>query len=122
MKKILLMITGCLSLGLGAIGTVIPLLPTVPFLLLAAFCFTSSSERLSNWFTGTKLYQKHLEGYVKGRGMTIGTKLRIIISVTVFMGLGFIMMSGTLVGRVVLTVVWVCHMVYFLLLVKTNRD
>ena len=65
---------GCISLALGAVGTVVPLLPAVPFLLLAAFCFGKSSERLHRWFTGTSLYKNNLETYVKGEGMTRKTK------------------------------------------------
>ena len=56
MKKIIYIIIGCISVGLVAAGSVIPVLPTVPFLLLAAYCFARSSERLHNWFTSTKLY------------------------------------------------------------------
>lgn len=48
-KKILYIVIGCISVGLGAVGAVIPFLPSVPFLLLAAFCFARSSERLNTW-------------------------------------------------------------------------
>lgn len=40
---------GLVALGLGAIGVILPLVPTVPFLLLAAFCFSRSSRRLHDW-------------------------------------------------------------------------
>ena len=70
-KKAFFIVLGCLSLGLGAVGAVLPILPTVPFLMLAAFCFAKSSEKLHNWFVATKLYKKNLESFVQGKGMTM---------------------------------------------------
>ncbi|MCC8045460.1 MAG: DUF454 domain-containing protein, partial [Clostridiales bacterium] len=55
----------------------------------------------------------------KGEGMTMKTKLRIVCTVTVIMALGFAMMSRVPVGRVILAIVWVCHLLYFFLGVKT---
>ena len=66
-KKVLLVALGCVGLVLGAVGAVVPLLPAFPFLMLAAFCFAKSSERLHAWFTATKLYKKNLESYVAGQ-------------------------------------------------------
>lgn len=108
-KKLLYVILGCIGLALGAVGAVLPLLPAFPFLLLAAFCFAKSSEKLHRWFTGTKLYKNNLESYVKGQGMTWKTKIRIMITVTVLMSIGFIMMHAVPVGRIVLACVWVFH-------------
>ncbi len=119
LKKTLYVTVGCIGLALGAVGAVIPLLPTVPFLLLAAFCFARSSERLHTWFIGTKLYQENLESYVAGKGMTRQTKIRIMVTVTLLMGFGFIMMHEVPVGRIVLAVVWVVHLLYFIFGVKT---
>lgn len=68
-KKALLIALGCVGLALGAVGAVVPLLPALPFPMLAAFCFAKSSERLHAWFTGTSLYKKNLESYVAGKGM-----------------------------------------------------
>ena len=93
-KKLLYVILGCIGLALGAVGAVLPLLPAFPFLLLAAFCFAKSSEKLHRWFTGTKLYKNNLESYVKGQGMTWTTKIRIMITVTVLMSIGFIMLHA----------------------------
>ncbi|MDE7446618.1 MAG: YbaN family protein [Lachnospiraceae bacterium] len=121
LKKILLVIIGCIGVGLGALGVVLPILPTVPFLLLAAFCFARSSERLNNWFIGTKLYKNNLESYVKGEGMTRKTKIKIMVTVTVLMTVGFIMMDQVLVGRLVLACVWVFHILYFVFGVKTIK-
>lgn len=121
LKKIVFVIIGCIGVGLGALGVVLPILPTVPFLLLAAFCFARSSERLNNWFTGTKLYKNNLESYVKGKGMTRKTKIKIMVTVTVLMTIGFIMMDQVLVGRIVLACVWVFHILYFVFGVKTIK-
>lgn len=66
-KRMVYIALGCISMGLGALGAVLPLLPAFPFLLLAAFCFGKSSERLHTWFVGTRLYKDNLESYVKGR-------------------------------------------------------
>lgn len=119
--KIIYVVLGCICLGLGAIGVVLPILPTTPFLMVSAVCFAKSSERLHNWFLSTKLYKKHLESYVKGEGMTIKTKLSIMITVTILMTIGFICMKAVPVGRVVLAAVWVFHILYFTLRVKTIR-
>ena len=119
LKKILYVVLGCIGVALGALGAVLPLLPAFPFLLLAAFCFARSSERLNRWFTGTKLYKNNLESYVKGRGMTRKTKVKIMVTVTLLMSVGFVMMDQVPVGRIVLACVWVFHILYFMLGVKT---
>ncbi len=123
LKKILLVILGCVGVALGAVGAVLPLLPAFPFLLLAAFCFAKSSERLHNWFTGTKLYKNNLESYVKGQGMTWKTKIRIMITVTLLMSFGFIMMmlKQLFIPCAILAGVWVFHIVYFIFGVKTIK-
>ena len=117
MKKILYILIGCISFGLGIIGVILPILPTVPFVLLAAFCFARSSERLDGWFKSTKLYR---ENNIKS-GMTKQAKVRIMCSVSLLMSIGFIMMGlrGIVVGNVILLVVWIFHMVYFTFGVKT---
>lgn len=120
-KKIVLIILGCIGLGLGAVGAVLPLMPAFPFLLLAAFCFAKSSEKLNNWFIGTKLYKNNLESYIKGKGMTWKTKIRIMVMVTLLMSIGFIMMSQVPVGRIILAYVWAFHIIYFIFGVKTIK-
>lgn len=119
LKKTFYIVLGLIGLGLGAAGAVLPLLPAFPFLLLAAFCFGRSSQRLHNWFINTKLYKNNLESYVAGKGMTKKTKIRIMVTVTLLMSIGFIMMHAVVVGRVVLTLVWIFHLIYFIFGVKT---
>lgn len=117
MRKILYSIIGCTSIILGIIGVVLPILPTIPFVLLAAFCFARSSERMENWFKNTNLYR---ENNIKN-GMTKQAKIRIMCSVTLLMSIGFIMMGlkKIIVGNIVLLIVWIFHVVYFTFGVKT---
>lgn len=119
-KKIIYISLGILGLGLGALGAVLPLLPAFPFLMLAAFCFGRSSEKLDRWFKGTKLYQNNLETYVKGQGMTWKTKLRVMITVTLLMLLGFVMMfqKSLYIPCGILGTVWLFHILYFCFGVK----
>ena len=120
-KKAFFIVLGCLSLGLGAVGAVLPILPTVPFLMLAAFCFAKSSEKLHNWFISTKLYKKNLESFVQGNGMAMKTKIRIMVMVTILMSIGFIMMHAVPVGRIILGFVWIFHVLYFIFGIRTLK-
>ena len=115
------MILGCVSVGVGAIGAIFPMLPTVPFLMLAAFCFARSSERLDRWFKNTRLYQDNLADFVAGKGMTRQAKCRIMLTVTLLMSVGWVMMGlkGIITGCAVLGLVWIFHVVYFVFGVKT---
>lgn len=121
MRRGICLVAGCIGLGLGVIGTVMPIVPTVPFLMLAAICFGKSSKKLDNWFKGTKLYRDNLESYAEGKGMTKKTKIRIMIMVTLMMAIGFAMMGNVPVGRIVLTGVWIFHILYFCFGIKTLK-
>lgn len=119
MKKIFYLCLGFIGLVLGAIGAVVPLLPAFPFLMLALYGFARSSDRLHNWFMATKLYKENLESFVAGKGMTKKAKVRIMITLTILMAIGFALMHKVLIGQIVLTIVWLFHIIYFIFGIKT---
>ena len=120
-KKIILIAVGSIFLGIGAVGAVLPLLPAFPFLLVAAICYGKSSERLSNWFKGTKLYKNNLESFVAGQGMTWKTKIKAMITVTILMAIGMFFLRNNKVGLIILACVWVFHMLLFPFMIKTHH-
>ena len=124
LKRIIFTVIGCVSLGIGCVGAVLPIIPTVPFFLLTVFCFANSSEKLHNWFVNTKMYKKHLDSFVKKKGMTVKTKVTILTSVTAIMLLGFILMmlKGIIIPSIILALVWHFHLVYFIFFVKTIAE
>lgn len=124
LKRIIFTVIGCVSLGIGCVGAVLPIIPTVPFLLLTVFCFANSSEKLHNWFVNTKMYKKYLDSFVKRKGMTVKTKVTILSSVTAIMLLGFVfmMLKGIIIPSIILALVWLFHLVYFIFFVKTIAE
>ncbi len=107
--------------GLGAVGVILPILPTTPFLLLASVCFAKGSDRFHRWFCGTKLYQKHLDSFVKERAMTLKTKLCILLPASAMLILAFLMMQN-LPGRIVIVCLIIFKYVYFFTKIKTIRS
>lgn len=75
MRRYILLILGWISLGLGALGLVLPVLPTTPFILLAAWCFLHSSDRLHAWLIAHPTLGRTIADYLEGRGLTRRTKI-----------------------------------------------
>jgi uncharacterized protein len=73
--KLLMMLAGHVSLGLGLLGIVLPLLPTTPFVLLAAACYMRGSESLYNWLMNQRLLGPYIAKYRAGGG--VGRRLKV---------------------------------------------
>ena len=122
--KYVYIVFGVLLVGIGAIGTAVPLIPTTPFIVLAAICFGRSSPKLHTWFVSTRLYKKSINSFIKSRSMTVKAKVVLLCSITAFMGLSFITMiflNAPLVAKIILFIIWLCHVAYFGFKVKTIK-
>lgn len=103
-------VAGLLALGSGLIGIVLPLVPTVPFLLLAAFCFARSSERLHNWLIthprlGPPILDWNERGAINRRAKHYATlSILAVFGLSVLIGLRptILMIQGVVLGLVLL--------------------
>lgn len=124
MKKLirsLYIIGGFLSLGLGWLGIILPILPTTPFLLLASFCFARGSEKFESWFISTTIYKKYLENFVNSRAMTLKQKWTILLFAD-FMMLFPLILVDKLIVKIIIVVVILCKFYYFMFRVKTIKQ
>ena len=70
LKKGIFVVAGTISLGLGAVGVFLPILPTTPFLLLSAACYYKGSERMHRWLLSNKLFGSYIRNYKEGKGIS----------------------------------------------------
>ncbi|WP_077324314.1 YbaN family protein [Virgibacillus siamensis] len=86
LTKFLLIIAGSISLGLGLLGIILPLLPTTPLLLLAAACYVRSSKRLYDWLITNKYFGSYIENYRQGKGIPLKAKVTGVTVLWITMG------------------------------------
>jgi len=101
-KRRLLIGAGTLSAGLGIIGVFVPILPTTPFLLLAAACYMRSSERFYRWLIDNRIFGAYVRNYIEGRGMPIKIKISTILLLWLTIGVTIAFAVENIVVRIVL--------------------
>ncbi|MAE11244.1 MAG: hypothetical protein CL876_04945 [Dehalococcoidales bacterium] len=105
MKRILLVAAGTLLTTLGVIGIVVPILPTTPFLLLAAACYLRSSPKSYNWLLNNRILGAYINNYLRGKGMPLKVKLFTVVLLWVTIGLSIVFAVQGLVMRLILGLV-----------------
>lgn len=79
LMNIFFLTLGFIFFGIGAVGIVLPVLPTTPFLILASMCFMRGSERFNDWLKQTRIYQSYAADYVRDRSMTFMRKAKLML-------------------------------------------
>lgn len=104
MRKKLLLVAGFLALALGAIGIVLPILPTTPFVLVAASCFASSNPKLYQWLKRTKYLGEYIENYQKKTGVSKTVKRKSLVFLWVMLAASAIIGKSMVLTCILLVV------------------
>jgi uncharacterized membrane protein YbaN (DUF454 family) len=96
---------GSISLGIGIVGIAVPLLPTTPFLLLAAYCYSRGSRRLHNKLLSNRLIGSYLKNYLEGKAMSLKAKIWSISILWVVIGCTAAFVTDSLIIKIVLLAV-----------------
>jgi uncharacterized membrane protein YbaN (DUF454 family) len=116
MKRRLFVIAGTLALGIGVVGIVVPVLPTTPFLLLAAFCYMRGSRRLYDVLLRNRFFGRYVRNYLEGRGMSLKMKIWTLAALWAAMVCTTVLVTNSLLVRVTLATVLAGVTVHILLL------
>ncbi|MFP5527070.1 YbaN family protein [Peptococcus simiae] len=119
--RYLYFLLGSLALICGTIGIILPILPTVPFYLLAAACFTKSSDRFHRYFIQTKFYQNYCAAYLEKGGMTRRQKVKVLLVATTLLTAAIILTPYTLV-RIGLIILVAVKYYIFTIHIKTLKE
>ncbi len=96
-KKYLLISAGVLSVIIGAVGIILPVLPTTPFLLLAAFCFLKSSPKLYSRLLSNRVLGPYVHNYMKYRAVTLRSKVIALFLLWLFLIISIILIDSVIV-------------------------
>ena len=112
MTRIILISAGFLCVALGALGLVLPVMPTTPFLLLAAACFARSSPRFYDWLLNLRLFGTLIRNWQQTRSIPIRAKLLAIVTIVVLGGSSVIFFIEKTFFRILVTVILLLHIAF----------
>ena len=109
MLRYLLIIFGTVFLIVGIIGIFLPLLPTTPFLLLAAACYARSSQKFYNYLLNNKWFGSYIKNYQEGKGIPLKTKIFTIL----------LLWISIIISIILINIYWVALLLPLIALVVT---
>lgn len=110
-----------IAIGLGSVGIFLPILPTVPFYLLATALLAKGSPRFHRWFLSSKLYEKYLADFVETKAATVRTKIQMLLFITLVFTLAFFL-CPVWIGKWAIGIVAFFHYIYILRNIKTLSE
>ena len=119
-RKAALIFIGTVCVGLGVLGMFLPLLPTTVFLLMAAYCYSRSSERFHTWLLNNRLFGTYIRNYKSGQGISMRQKVTTISILWVSIGVSIWFLGGGFWSTLLLLAVAI-GVTLHLVLLKTYR-
>lgn len=116
--RLLYLLLGSLMLGLGVIGIILPILPTVPFFLLTAYFYAKGSERFHVWFIHSKLYRRYISGLAEHQTMSITGAIFLLILVSAMLSSALLIFPDSLMLLIILPTVDLIKYLYFIFRIK----
>jgi uncharacterized membrane protein YbaN (DUF454 family) len=92
--RLVFLVLGLLSLAIGFVGVFLPLLPTVPFVILAAFCFARGSARLERWLLDHRTFGPHIRAWRRDRAISRAGKRAAFAAFAVSAAAGLVSLPG----------------------------
>lgn len=121
LKRQLFVIAGTIALGIGVVGIIISVLPTTPFLLLAAICYMRGSQRLYNALLCNRFVGTYVRNYLEGRGMSLKMKIWTLSLLWIAIVCTAVLATDSLIIRIILAIV-LTGVTIHILLIKTVKN
>ena len=112
LKKLMFLLVGLIAFVFGVIGIFLPLLPTTPLFLLTSYCLLKSSDKLTEKFMKTKMYEKYVKSFVEKGGMTLKGKLCLTVPVSLLLLFMFITIENKTM-RIIIIIMWLAKVIVF---------
>jgi len=121
LKKVIFVLAGTISLGLGAVGVFLPILPTTPFLLLSAACYYKGSERMHQWLLSNRLFGSYVRNYKEGKGISLTGKIWTLSLLWITICLSAFYMMNNYAVQIVLFAVAIAVTIHIMTLPTARR-
>ncbi len=120
--RVMLVVAGTLSLGLGIVGVFLPVLPTTPFMLLAALCYVRSSQRLYNRLMQSRFANVHVHNVLSGKGIPLSVKIVSLTISAMMIGYVSIFVTDSFLVRMLLGLLYLVQLGFMLRMKTLERD
>lgn len=120
LSNVLFITLGFIFVGIGAIGVVVPVLPTTPFLILASIFFAKGSDRYDRWFKNTKIYRNYAEDFIRDRSMTLKRKVFLMMLSDFMLAFPLIILPNIYLKAFIVAII-VIKYYYFIFKIKTKK-